>query len=214
MKTFYVSVVVYRPNATGFNIQNKIYTVDAVSEDEARGKTLTQYQEDFPGYVLSTMLSFEKEDASKNVWQQVVDEALVVAHIGIANNDATFDEAKKKLNDLICHSIDIDRYFLAEEKKEQLLKSKDSLSIWLWSELMDYIKSRDIPSDMQNKLFKIMERAKHVFDSSAQAQQPVGQVKHYRNSVDVEWFSVPDDDALLYLASPAPEGGNDESTGD
>lgn len=39
----------------------------------------------------------------------------------------------------------------------------------------------------------------------SQTQQPVGQVKHYRNSVDVEWFSVPDDDSLLYLQSQAQQ---------
>lgn len=42
-----------------------------------------------------------------NGWIRAIDEALVMAHIGVAKEDDTYEEAKKKLNDLICWEIDV-----------------------------------------------------------------------------------------------------------
>ena len=40
-------------------------------------------------------------------WLRAIDEALVVAHIGVANADDTYEQAKSKLNNLICFHADI-----------------------------------------------------------------------------------------------------------
>ena len=40
-------------------------------------------------------------------WLRAVDEALVTAHIGVANADDTYEQAKVKLNNLICFHADI-----------------------------------------------------------------------------------------------------------
>jgi hypothetical protein len=48
-----------------------------------------------------------------NVWERTVDEALVSAHLGVTCDEDTYETAKKKLNDLICWNIKLDR-FMAE----------------------------------------------------------------------------------------------------
>ena len=40
-------------------------------------------------------------------WLRAIDEALVVAHIGVANASDTYEQAKVKLNNLICFHTDI-----------------------------------------------------------------------------------------------------------
>jgi hypothetical protein len=44
-----------------------------------------------------------------NVWERVVDDALVCAHLGVANEDDDYETAKQKLTDLICWSIQVDK---------------------------------------------------------------------------------------------------------
>lgn len=40
-------------------------------------------------------------------WLRAIDEALVVAHIGVANASDTYEQAKVRLNSLICFHIDV-----------------------------------------------------------------------------------------------------------
>ena len=40
-------------------------------------------------------------------WLRAIDEALVVAHIGVANESDTYEQAKVRLNSLICFHIDV-----------------------------------------------------------------------------------------------------------
>ena len=40
-------------------------------------------------------------------WLRAIDEALVVAHIGVANESDTYEQAKAKLDSLICEYVDI-----------------------------------------------------------------------------------------------------------
>ena len=40
-------------------------------------------------------------------WLRAIDEALIVAHIGVANESDTYEQAKVKLNNLICFHADI-----------------------------------------------------------------------------------------------------------
>lgn len=40
-------------------------------------------------------------------WLRAIDEALVVAHIGVANESDTYEQAKAKLNSLICFHVDV-----------------------------------------------------------------------------------------------------------
>jgi hypothetical protein len=42
-----------------------------------------------------------------NGWIRAIDEALVIAGLGVANECDSYEEAKKKLNDLICWEIDV-----------------------------------------------------------------------------------------------------------
>ncbi len=53
-----------------------------------------------------------------NVWQRAVDDELVSAHLGIANNDATYAQAKLKLHELICWSIQVDKDLSAPKQAE------------------------------------------------------------------------------------------------
>lgn len=40
-------------------------------------------------------------------WLRAIDEALVVAHIGVANASDTYEQAKAKLDNLICFHVDV-----------------------------------------------------------------------------------------------------------
>lgn len=42
-----------------------------------------------------------------NVWQQAIDDELVAAHLGVAQDGVPLEYAKKRLNDLICWHIDV-----------------------------------------------------------------------------------------------------------
>ena len=46
-----------------------------------------------------------------NIWWKVIDEAMVISEIGVANPHASYDEAKRTLNSLICYHQDIAIYF-------------------------------------------------------------------------------------------------------
>lgn len=48
-----------------------------------------------------------KPAAPLNVWQQAIDAELVSTHLGIAHNDATFEDAQKAIRELICWHIDV-----------------------------------------------------------------------------------------------------------
>lgn len=43
----------------------------------------------------------------KNVWQEAIDHELVCAYLGIASEEASIDEARKALSELIQWHIDV-----------------------------------------------------------------------------------------------------------
>ena len=45
--------------------------------------------------------------APLSVWQQAIDAELVSAHLGVAHNDAPFEDAQKAIHELICWHIDV-----------------------------------------------------------------------------------------------------------
>jgi len=51
-------------------------------------------------------------------WLRAVDEAMVCSHLGVADASDSYEVAKKKLNDLICWNVEVDRYFAAAPKPE------------------------------------------------------------------------------------------------
>jgi len=51
-------------------------------------------------------------------WAKAIDEALVMSFIGVANADDSYDEAKRKLNLLLCQAEDIGAYFEREKMKD------------------------------------------------------------------------------------------------
>jgi hypothetical protein len=58
---FVVSVVMVKEIVTGINTQNKLYNVEAVSQDEAHGKAIRLAQAEFPGHRLHTVCSHHIE---------------------------------------------------------------------------------------------------------------------------------------------------------
>ena len=42
-----------------------------------------------------------------NIWQKVIDHELVIAHLGVAKDDATWDEARKAISELIQWHVDV-----------------------------------------------------------------------------------------------------------
>lgn len=62
---YIVSVVVIKSTETGFNTQNKLYAVAAVSREEAHGKALDLAGADFPKYSLHTICSHPAPQAKQ-----------------------------------------------------------------------------------------------------------------------------------------------------
>lgn len=42
-----------------------------------------------------------------NIWQQVIDHELVIAHLGIAKDDVSFEEARRAISELIQWHVDV-----------------------------------------------------------------------------------------------------------
>lgn len=68
-----------------------------------------------------------------NNWYRVVDEALVCAHLGVANEDDSYEEAKRKMNILLAYHEGVGEYFA--KAKQDLSEDKDEeyiiISEWL-----------------------------------------------------------------------------------
>lgn len=56
-----------------------------------------------------------KEAPTGECWIRVVDEAMVGAHLGVADMADDYGTAKKKLNDLICWHVEVDRENLVQK---------------------------------------------------------------------------------------------------
>jgi hypothetical protein len=66
-------------------------------------------------------------------WLRAVDDAMVCSHLGVANASDDYATAKKKLNDLICWSIDVAKYFAEDAKLKQLVDAlSDMRSGWIY----------------------------------------------------------------------------------
>lgn len=114
MNNYLVSTVLVKNLKNGqTNISNSISEVTAVSEDEAKGKAFTQVSKDFPEHQINTMLAVL---INTNPWQQAIDDELVNAHLGIAQDGVTREEAKDQLNKLIAWHIDVAKYFNSQEQ--------------------------------------------------------------------------------------------------
>jgi hypothetical protein len=84
---FVVSVVVIKDTPTGFNTQNKLYPLSAVSDHEARGKALELAGVDFPEHHLHTICSYQvQQQASKPMTDEI--ESALEALVNRCNNDA------------------------------------------------------------------------------------------------------------------------------
>lgn len=117
MNTYIVSVVLIKNLGTGqSNIANSVSEVKAISEEEAKGKALTQVSKDFPGHQISTMLAVL---INPNPWQQAIDDELINAHLGIAKDEITREEAKAELNKLIAWHIDVAKYFDSQAQQTE-----------------------------------------------------------------------------------------------
>jgi len=54
-----------------------------------------------------------------NAWQQAIDDELVNAHLGIAKDGITREEAKAELNKLIAWHIDVAKYFESQAQQTE-----------------------------------------------------------------------------------------------
>lgn len=116
MNTYIVSTVLVKDLKNGqTNISNSILEVTTVSEDEAKGKAFTQVSKDFPEHQINTMLAVL---VNANPWQQAIDDGLVNAHLGIAKDEITREEAKAQLNNLIAWHIDAAKYFDSQAQQK------------------------------------------------------------------------------------------------
>lgn len=87
----------------------------------------------------------------------------------------------------------------------QAQQPKDSVGNWLWSQLMDYVKSRGMSPAVHDDLFKIVERARQQFDSPSQAQQESIESKK-------EWalkMAQLENGVADFSAGLAPDGGGE-----
>lgn len=84
--------------------------------EEARVKELEQAAFINQEYV-TEMQSQAQQPA--NVWQQAIDDELIIAHLGIAQNEVTREEAKVELNKLIAWHIDVAKYFESQAQQTE-----------------------------------------------------------------------------------------------
>lgn len=83
------------------------WRVQALSEQlsEAQAQQAEQESDDYMRGFNDGM----KEAPTGECWIRAIDEAMVGAHIGVANIGDDYGTAKDKLNSLICWSVDVDR---------------------------------------------------------------------------------------------------------
>ena len=93
------------------------------------------------------MVRGEAQPAQDGVWYRVVDEALVCAHIGVANITDDYATAQKKLNELICWSIQVDRD-LARPAQEPLTDfeiarcdKRECGVVWSWEDKLEFARA-------------------------------------------------------------------------
>lgn len=65
--------------------------------------------------------------AEQEPWIRVIDEAMVTHHIGVADPADDYETAKRKLNNLLCHTQDIGAYFAKKAEPVQEPLSDDEI---------------------------------------------------------------------------------------
>ena len=120
--------------------------------DEAAPAPQTQQSDDYMRGFHDGM----KEAPTGECWIRVIDEAMVGAHLGVADMADDYGTAKKKLNDLICWSVEIDR----ESARHAPAAQPD------WSLL----------EATQESLREHMAMVKELQDKLAQQGEPVAEV--------------------------------------
>lgn len=86
-----------------------------------------------------TKLYTQPAHAVSEGWIRAIDEAMVCSHLGVANASDTYEEAKKKLNSLICWNIDVatdpavngDWQLVPKEPTDAMLAAYNKVSEWL-----------------------------------------------------------------------------------
>lgn len=85
-----------------------------------QGQIVAVTRQDDDGRVMSVIAESAKRQESEIAWLRVIDEAMVCSHLGVANPSDTYEEAKKKLNLLICHEAGVNEYFNSQVATEAL----------------------------------------------------------------------------------------------
>jgi len=84
--------------------QEPIYQIRFASSDWV---DVTKVEYERINYAKGRTLYTRPVPAVPEGWLRAIDEALVVAHLGVANNSDTYEEARKNLHQLICFEIGV-----------------------------------------------------------------------------------------------------------
>jgi hypothetical protein len=101
---------------------------------------------------------------ANNPWQQAIDDELVNAHLGIAQDGVTREKAKEKLNILIAWHVDVAKYFDAiaqEPAQEPLITVESSLRFKIECE-----KSKS--ESLHQEVLELKEKLNAITQQSAQ----------------------------------------------
>ena len=121
---YVVSLVVVKEIPTGVNTQNKLYTVNAASADEAVGKAVLQMPNDFPEHRLHTACFVatpaqpapqQEAQEPATVDQKTMEIAESVGLIGPASRVGDLHAAIQRFHDLICVNATIKAAVMAAE---------------------------------------------------------------------------------------------------
>jgi hypothetical protein len=91
-------------------------------------------------------------------WLRAIDEALVTAHIGVAEPTDDYETAKRKLNSLLVHAQSVGEFFAKDEaqaERDRLKAERDALRAdaeryrWLRDENWDSISHRNVWSALE-----------------------------------------------------------------
>ena len=87
--------------------------------------------------ILNNCLSNAKQEESG--WLRAIDEALVCHDVGVVNADDTYEQAKDKLNKLLCVVQDIGAYFAKQEPAQSVPPAIDDDTKKMVLELCDAV---------------------------------------------------------------------------
>lgn len=103
------------------------------------------------------LIALAQQEQAQSGWLRAIDEALVCHDVGIVNADDTYEQAKDKLNKLLCVVQDIGAYFAKQEPAQAvpiaIVKQIDALSTHAYCEFINQLK-QDVCLGVEYKMEK------------------------------------------------------------